>query len=178
MASFYNAETKEPIDTMYISSSGNGNIVLTGAPFSMRGDGAKVEVANGVGKAEKVTLLNPGPGESRWKFTGLKPNSTILATDSKNNILRQIPVKQISEAGSYTAINKRFHGRNMKVELDDHIDSVCFASDKDNEGISFVPKSVGELQAAITDTQLFHRDDKADFFGRKASSATIGEGYR
>jgi len=177
MASFYNFETKEPINTMYISSSGNGNVVLSAPTMGMRSD-SKVEVSNGVGKAEQVLLVNPGPGESRWKFTGLKPGSMIVATDSKNNILKQIPVKQISDAGSYAPINKRFHGRNMKVELDDHIDYVCYASDLDNEGISFHPKSIGDFKAAITDTQLFHRDDKADFFGKKASSATIGEGYR
>jgi len=177
MAHFYNAETTEPIDTMYIGSSGNANVVLSAPTLAMT-DTSKVEVANGPGTAEKTVLLNPNPGESRWKISGLKPNSSIVATDSSNRILKQIPVKQISDAGSYAAINKRFHGRNMKVELDDHIDYVCFASDLENEGISFRPKSVGELTAAITDTQLFHRDDKADFFGKKASSATIGEGYR
>ena len=32
MATFYNAETSEPISVMYISSSGNGNVVLSVAP--------------------------------------------------------------------------------------------------------------------------------------------------
>ena len=177
MAHFYNAETSEPVDTMYIGSSGNANVVLS-APSMAMNNTTKVEVANGPGKAEKTVLLNPRLGESRWKITGLRPGASIVATDASNLILKQIPVKSISDAGSYPAINKRFHGRNMRVELDDFIDYVCHASDLDNEGISFHPKSVGELQAAITDTQLFHRDDKADFFGRKASSATIGEGYR
>jgi hypothetical protein len=177
MAYFYNAETKEPLDTMYIVSSGNGNIVLSAPSLSMNST-SKVEVANGPGTAERTIHTDPNPGETRWKFSGLKPGSSIVATDNNDRILKQIPVKQISDAGSYAPINKRFHGRNMKVELDDHIDYVCYASDLDNEGISFHPKSVGDLQAAITDTQLFHRDDKADFFGRKASSATIGEGYR
>ncbi len=183
MASFYNAETREPIRTMYVSSSGNGNVVLSA--FIPPSTGIMslparpyVVVANGQGVATPDVGRNPKPSEYRWKFTGLTPGSSIVALDSKNNILAQIPVKRLDEAGSYKSIMKRFNSRGMKVDLDSQVDYVCYASDVLGEGISFRPKSVGEFKTAITDTQLFHRDDRADFFGAKAASATIGEGYR
>ena len=73
---------------------------------------------------------------------------------------------------------KRFNSRGMNIDLDSHIDYICYASDILGEGISFHPKNSAEFKTAITDTQLFHRDDRSDFFGNKAASATIGEGYR
>ena len=138
----------------------------------------EVIVANGQGAAKPALLLNARTGEYRWKFTGLTPGASIVALDGRSNILGQIPVKRLDEAGSYKWIMKRFNSRGMKIDLDSHIDYVCYASDILGEGIHFRPKSVGEFQTAITDTQLFHRDDRSDFFGKKAASATIGEGYR
>ena len=178
MASFYNAETNEPITTMYISSSGNGNVVLRSPPSGMSMRPPEVLVANGKGTATADPGLNPKPGEYRWKFAGLTVGSSIVALDGKRNILAQIPVKRLDGAGSYQPIMERFNSRGMKIDLDSHIDYVCYASDILGEGISFRPKSAALFQAAITDTQLFHRDDRSDFFGAKAASATIGEGYR
>lgn len=66
----------------------------------------------------------------------------------------------------------------MKIDLDSHIDYVCYASEIVGEGIAFRPKSAGEFKTAITDTQLFHHDDRSDHFGKLAASATVGEGYR
>ncbi len=178
MASFYNAETSEPISVMYISSSGNGNVVLRSPPVGMSMRKPEVIVANGQGTAEPALLLNATTGDYRWKFTKLTPGASIVALDSQRKILRQIPVKRLDEAGAYPWIMKRFNSRGMKIDLDSHIDYVCYASEILGEGISFRPKSVAEFKTAITDTQLFHRDDRSDFFGKKAASATIGEGYR
>lgn len=178
MSSFYNAETSEPITVMYISSSGNGNVVLRSPSVGLSMRKPEVIVANGQGAAEPALLLNAPAGDYRWKFTGLTPGASIVALDSRKNILRQIPVKRLDEAGSYKWIMKRFNARGMKIDLDSHIDYVCYASDILGEGISFRPKSAAELKTAIIDTQLFHHDDRSDFFGKKAASATIGEGYR
>ena len=137
-----------------------------------------VVVANGKGVATADTALDPKRGEYRWKFIGLEVGSSIVALDSKNNILAQIPVKRLDDAKSYKPIMVRFNSRGMKIDLDSHIDYVCYASDILGEGISFRPKSAAEFKTAITDAQLFHHDDRSDFFGKKAASATIGEGYR
>lgn len=183
MANFYNAETNEPISVMYISSSGKGDVVLRAPsppPTSILQLPARpvVVVANGKGVATPNSALNPRPGEFRWKFAGLTVGSSILALDSKNNVLANIPVRRLDDAGSYKWIMKRFNSRGMKIDLDSHIDYVCYASDVLGEGISFRPKSATDFKTAITDTRLFHHDDRSDFFGEKAASATIGEGYR
>lgn len=178
MASFYNAETSEPIKVMYVSSSGNGNVVLRAPRGTLTMRDPEVVVANGYGKAEKDVILGAPKGDYRWKFTGLKPGMSIVALDSESKILAQIPVRAINDAGSYKSIVKRFNSRGMKIDLDSHIDYVCYASDVLGEGISFRPKSKAEFKIAITDAQLFHPDDRSDFFGAKAASATIGDGYR
>ena len=178
MASFYNAETSEPVSVMYIASSRNGNVVLRAPPTGMSMRKPAVVVANGKGIAEADPALNPMPGDYRWKFTGLTDGSSIVALDSNSNILVQIPVKRLDAAGSYKWIMKRFNSRGMKIDLDSHVDYVCYASDILGEGISFRPKNATDFKTAITDTQLFHHDDRSDFFGKKAASATIGEGYR
>lgn len=178
MASFYNAETSEPIKAMYVSSSGNGNVVVRSPLVGMSMRKPEVIVANGQGAAEPTLLLNAKAGDYRWKFKGLTPGASIVVLDSKKNILGQIPVKRLDEAGSYKWIMKRFNSRGMKIDLDSYIDYVCYASDILGEGISFRPKNYAEFKTDITDTQLFHHDDRSDFFGKKAASATIGEGYR
>jgi hypothetical protein len=178
MASFYNAETSEPISVLYVSSSGNGNVVLRSPPAGLGMRKPEVIVSGCQGTAEPALLLNAPTGDSRWRFTGLKPGASIVARDSKSNILAEIPVKRLDKAGSYKWIMTRFNSRGMKIDLDCHIDYVCYASDILGEGISFRPKSAAEFKTAITDTQLFHHDDRSDFFGKKAASATIGEGYR
>jgi hypothetical protein len=182
MPGFYNAETREPIRTMYISSSGNANVVLSSFSPSKSmmslPQRPYVVVSNGKGVATPDLGRNPKPWEYRWKFSGLTPGSSITALVGKDEILAEIPVKSIADAGSYKPIMKRFNSRGMEVDLDKHIDYVCYASDILGEGISFRPKNAAEFKSAITDTQLFHRDDRADFFGKKAASATIGEGYR
>lgn len=183
MASFFNAETSEPVSVMYIASSGNGNVVLR-APSPPTSSMLSlplrpvVVVANGKGVATPDSALNPKPGEFRWKFTGLTVGSSIVALDGKNKVLADIPVKRLDHAGSYKWIMKRFNSRGMKIDLDSHIDYVCYASDVLGEGIAFRPKSATDFKTAITDTRLFHHDDRSDFFGKKAASATIGEGYR
>lgn len=178
MTSFYNAETSEPIKVMYISSSGNGNVVVRSPPVGMSMRKPEVIVANGQGVAEPALRLNAPTGDYRWSFKGLTPGASIVVLDSKSNILGQIPVKRLDEAGSYKWIMKRFNSRGMKIDLDSYIDYVCYASDILGEGISFRPKNYAEFKTDITDTQLFHHDDRSDFFGKKAASATIGEGYR
>src|SRR5215468_1723804 len=174
MTNFYNLETNEPITTMYIGSSRNGNIVLrhpTG--LSMR---APHLLVDGRGVATPVAMA--GRDVSRWSFTDLAVGSSIRAVDGSGNTLAQIPVKSFTEAKSFTPISERLNGRGMKIDLDSYIDYVCYASDILGEGISFRPKDHGLFQSDIIDTQLFHRDDRSDFFGKKAASATIGEGYR
>jgi hypothetical protein len=114
----------------------------------------------------------------RWNVTDLAPGSSIVAVDGSKQILAQIPVKRFTEAKSYSPINERLNGRGMKIDLDSHIDYICYASDTLGEGIFFRPKSVGEFSTAITDTQFFHHDNRSDPFGRMAASATTGEGYR
>jgi hypothetical protein len=176
MASFFNLETKEPITTLYIGSSRKGNICLrhVGGLTSMRAP--RVIVANGPGVATPMAMA--GKDVSRWAFTDLAPGSSIVAIDGNDKILAQIPVKMFMDAGSYKPINERLNGRGMKINLDDYIDYICYASDILGEGIYFHPKSAGEFQAAVTDTQLFHHDDRSDPFGHMAASATVGEGYR
>ena len=178
MASFYNAETSEPISVMYISSSGNGNVVLRAPPTGMNMRKPEVIVANGLGLPEPDTRDGAPTGDDRWKFTGLTVGAEIVALDSKSNILKKIPVKRIDEAGSYKWIRERFNSRGMKIDLDSHIDYVCYASDILGEGISFHPKSETNFKTDITDTQLFHHDDRSAFFGKEAASSTIGECYR
>lgn len=179
MASFYNLETSEPVTTMYVGSSRKGNVVLKAqslAGLSMRPP--EVVVANGPGIAKAEPALNPRPGESRWTFTGITDGSSIVALDSKSKILAQIPVRNLNTLESYKSITRRFNARGMKIDLDSHIDYVCYASEILGEGIAFKPKSATEFKLAITDTQLFHHDDRSDPFGKAAASATIGEGYR
>ncbi len=56
MANFYNLETKEPITTLYISSSRKGNIVLRHHPTGMSMRPPEVLVANGPGVATPVAM--------------------------------------------------------------------------------------------------------------------------
>lgn len=179
MASFYNPETREPITTLYIGSNGKGNVALKGAPsksqMSIRGPEVLV---SGPGTVTRDKTLVANPGESRWSFTGLADASAIVATDGKDRILVQIPVKRVTTLASYKSINERFNKRGMKIDLDSHIDCVWYASEILGEGIAFRPKSAAEFKAAIVDTQLFHYDNRSDPFGKTAASATIGEGYR
>jgi hypothetical protein len=176
MASFYNLETNEPITTMYIGSSRKGNVALryTSSLISMRAP--QVSVANGPGTASQVAMV--GTGLSRWSFTNLTVGSSIVAKDGSGKILLQIPVRSFADAKSYAPISRRLNSRGMKIDLDDYIDYVCYASDVLGEGIYFRPKNAVDFKAAITDTQLFHHDDRSDPFGRMAASATVGEGYR
>ena len=183
MASFYNAETSEPVNVMYIGSSQKGNVVLKAAGGTGTGLMGlpwwpQVIVANGSGVATPDTAHNPGPGEFRWNFTGLSAGASVVAVDGQGAILAQIPVKRIDDCPSYRWISERFHGRGMNIDLDSHIDYVCYGSDIIGEGIAFRPKSAADFTQAILDTRLFHHDDRSDFFGKKAAAATIGEGYR
>lgn len=176
MASFYNLETNEPVTTLYIGSSRNGNVVLKfETSLSMMRE-PTVTVANGPGEAKPVAMA--GKGVSRWRFTNLVPGSSIVALDGNSKILAQIPVRSVRDVKSYAPINARLQGRNMRINLDEHIDYVCYASDTLGEGIYFRPKSVGLFQSAIVDAQMFHHDDRSDPFGHLAASATVGEGYR
>jgi hypothetical protein len=122
--------------------------------------------------------LNPRPDEYRWTFTGLTEGSSIVALDSQRRTLAQIPVHRLDSLESYKSITRRFKRRGMNIDLDSHIDYVCYASEIVGEGVAFRPKSATEFKIAITDTQLFHHDDRSDPFGKMAASATIGEGYR
>ncbi len=178
MANFYNYETKEPLKVLYISTSRKGNVILHSprVGFSMRSP--EIVVANGQGKAGPAVSIDPGRGDYRCEFTDLMPGTEIVALDGNSNVLAKLPVKHVSEAGSYKWINERFNNRGMKISLDSHIDYVCYASEILGEGISFRPKSAAQLTTDITDTQLFHHDDRSDFFGKEAASSTIGEGYR
>lgn len=177
MASFYNAETSEPVSVMYIASSGKGNVVLK-APAGLGMRVPEVVVSNGRGVAKADPALNPKPGEYRWTFTGLTEGSSILALDSQSRILAQIPVRRLDSLESYKSITQRFNRRGMKIDLDSHIDYVCYASEIVGDGVAFRPKSATEFKLAITDTQLFHHDDRSDHFGKLAAAATVGEGYR
>jgi hypothetical protein len=180
MASFYNLETSEPVRVMYFTTSRKGAVVLKSAApgaFSMRS--TKVYVANGPGgTATAEPSLDPARGETWWKFTGLAEGQNIVAADGDGKILAQIPVKPLSSLDSYKSIVRRFNSRGMKIDLDSHIEYVCYASEIVGEGVAFRPKSAAEFKAAITDTQLFHHDDRADPFGKVAAAATIGQGYR
>jgi|GEM_PF-5427203 len=162
MGRFYNAETKEPINVLYISSSGKANIMYSsGFGFNMRR--TEVLVANGPGTVESDSLEGAPPGDYRYSIKGLKPGSSLVALDSSGNPAKQIPVKAINEVKSFAPISERFQARGMKIDLDSHIDYVCYASDILGEGISFRPKSAAELTTAITDSQVFHHDDRSDF---------------
>ena len=179
MAHFYNAQTSEPISTMYIASSGKGSLVLkapSSSTLSMRQP--SVTVQNGPGKAQATPALNPKPGEYWWDFTGLTAGSSIVAIDGHNKVLAKIPVARVSDLPSFQSINRRFNRRGMKIDLDSHIDYVCYASKIVGEGIAFRPKSATNFEMAIKDTQLFHHDDRSDHFGKIAALATTGEGYR
>lgn len=183
MASFYNLETSEPLTRMYISSSRKGRAVLkasgrTGDSMMSMPLRPEVVVANGPGIAKPESALNPKSGEFYWSFTGLTPGSSIIALDGKSNKLAELPVRAINDNQSYKEISKRFNKRGMKIDLDSHIDYVCYASEIVGEGIAFRPKSGAEFKFAITDAQLFHHDDRSDHFGKMAASATIGDGYR
>ncbi len=183
MVSFYNAETSEPVSVMYISSSRNGNVVVKAPGTTGTGPMSlplrpQIVVSNGPGVAKPDVGRDPKSGEYRWTFSNLTDGSSILAIDGKSNILAQIPVKQIDACKSYKWIDQRFNSRGMKIDLDSHIDYVCYGSDIIGEGIAFRPKNATELTIAIKDAQLFHHDDRSDFFGKEAASATIGEGYR
>jgi hypothetical protein len=174
MANFYNLETNETINTMYISSSRKGNIVLRHPlGMSMR---APTVFVKGTGVAEPVAMV--GKDVTRWSFTDLAVGSSIVAKDGNDRILAQIPVRSFADAKSFKPISERLNGRGMKIDLDNHIDYICYASDILGEGIFFRPKNAAEFKAAITDTRFFHHDDRSDPFGRMAASATIGEGYR
>ena len=179
MASFYNLETSEPVRVMYFTSSRKGAVVLkSAAPGAMSMRKAQVLVANGPGTATAEPTFDPARGETWWTFTGLTEGSSIVAVDGDSKILAQIPVKPLAGLDSYKSIVKRFNARGMKIDLDSHIDYVCYASEIVGEGVAFRPKTAAEFKAAITDTQLFHHDDRADPFGKVAAAATIGQGYR
>ena len=92
-ASFYNAETSEPVDVLYVGSSGNGNVVLKepkAGALSMRRH--EVVVASGTGAAKLYIVSSTKTGESRWSFSGLTEGSMIHALDGENKILHGIPV--------------------------------------------------------------------------------------
>lgn len=183
MASFYNLETGEPLTAMYISSSRKGRAVLkapgwTGTSMMSMPRRPEVVVANGSGQATLESPLNPRAGEFYWTFTGLSPGASILALDSKSSVLAELRIRPLNDLATYKEISKRFNKRGMKIDLDSHIDYVCYASEIVGEGVAFRPKSAADFKAAITDTQLFHHDDRSDHFGKLAASATIGEGYR
>jgi hypothetical protein len=183
MTAFYNAETKEPIKVMYVASSGNGNAVLkapgrVGSGLMSMPRRPEVIVANGPGAAKPDVGRDPRPGEYRWKFTGLRPGSEIQVIDGAGNVLEKMQVRRLDTLDSYKEITRRFNRRGMSIDLDSHIDYVCYASEILGEGVAFRPKNAAEFKAAITDTQLFHHDDRSDPFGHMAASATIGEGYR
>jgi hypothetical protein len=182
MLSFYNVETNEPVKVMYISSSRKGYVVLKGAGSTGSSTMSipkrpEVTVANGPGKAVYDPALNPKHNEYRWVFTGLAEGSNIIVIDNMKQVL-SIPVQYVQRLDSYKAIDKRLNSRGMKVDLDKHIDYVCYGSKILGEGIAFRPKSAGEFQSALTDTQLFHHDNRSDPFGKVAAAATIGEGFR
>jgi hypothetical protein len=177
MASFYNLQTSEPVRVMYFTSSRKGAVMLKSAPaaLSMRRTQVRVD-GPGSGAAEQGVGL-PG-GETLWTFTGLAEGQNIVAVDGNGKTLAQIPVKPLNSLDSYKSIIRRFNSRGMKIDLDSHIEYVCYASEIVGEGVAFQPKSAAEFKAAITDTQLFHHDDRADPFGHTAAAATVGEGYR
>lgn len=181
MVSFYNVETKEPVNVMYFASSQKGAVVLkVGGPkpgmmsFRTR---PQVVVANG-GQCEPVSPLDPKPGEYYWKFTGLTRGSEIIALDGDSKQLAKIPCQPVSDLDSYKWVQARFSRRGMQIDLDQHIDYVCYGSKIGGEGIAFRPKNAAAFKQEIEDTQLFHHDDRSDPFGAAAASATIGEGYR
>ncbi len=182
MANFYNLETSQPLDTMYISSSRKGRVVLKAPPkantnvLSMRRP--EVTVANGGGTARFESAVNSKGGEYLWSFTGLAPGASILALDGQNNKLAEIRVKALNDHPAYKEISKRFNKRGMKIDLDSHIDYVCYAADLIGEGISFRPKKAVAFKEAITDTRLFHYDDPSDPIGKVAAHFTRGDGYR
>jgi hypothetical protein len=138
----------------------------------------KVLVANGPGVARPVAMA--ARDVSRWSFTDLTVDSSVVAIDGNNNILAQIPVRSFEDAKSFKPISERLNekGHENCYDLHRHIDYVCYASDALGEGIFFRPRNAAEFKAAITGTRLFHHDDRSDPFGRIAASATIGEGYR
>ena len=183
MASFYNLETNQPVSVMYISSSQKGSVVLR-APIPPKKSALEMPYSpdvtvRGHGFAKAEPFRNPTRGEFYWTFTGLADGSRIVATDRRNGaILAEIPVRSLSSCSSYYPIIKRFNKRGMKIDLDSHVDYVCYASDIIGEGIAFRPKNAARWKSAIADTQLFHHDDRSDHFGKLAASATIGEGYR
>lgn len=178
MVAFYNAETSEPVRILYIASSGNGNVVLKDVPRTALGMRLPQVVVEGPGTATADYGRNPKSGEYRWSFTGLTTQSSIRALDGKGNLLLGIPVKPAAELDSFKAIHRRFNRRGMKIDLDAHIDYVCYASPIAGEGVHFRPKSVAAFTEAIKDAQLFLHDNRADPVGKAAASATRGEGYR
>ena len=155
MAHFYNAETKEPLSTLYISSSRKADFVLS-APevpirhqpslMAMRKPKPSPEVtlrikAGGTGRIEKDFGRNPKTGD--YRLADLRPAARNRRRSARpyGRVIATIPVKIISDCGSYKPIMKRFNSRGMKVELDSHIAYVCYASDIVGEGISFVPRA-------------------------------------
>lgn len=182
MADFYNLETNEPVKVMYIGSNGKGAAVLRAPPGPSGGlmsfPRRPEVVAANAGKAEAWPAMNPKPGEYWWSFTGLNENSEIIALDGQNNQLAKLKVKRVQSLESFKAINRRFNRRGMKIDLDSHIDYVCYASEIVGEGVAFRPRNATAFKEAITDSQLFHHDDRSDHFGKIAALATTGEGYR
>jgi hypothetical protein len=88
MASFYNLETNEPITTMYIGSSRNGNIVLR-HPTGMSMRAPKVIVANGAGVATPVAMA--GKTLSRWSFSELSVVQTSWRSTGATTSWRRSP---------------------------------------------------------------------------------------
>lgn len=178
---FFNAETKEPLDVMYVGSSRKGMVVVN-VPLRMLSDDRPPNVVvEGPGTVRAgAAFLSAGSDKYRdvWSFTDLDEGSHIYVRDGAGKKLGDLPVRRVMSLKSYQAINKRLNHRRIKIDLDDHIDYVCYASETAGEGIAFRPKDAETFERAVKASQAFHHDDRTDCFGRIAASFTTGEGYR
>ena len=88
-----------------------------------------------------------------------------------------IPLMKYTIRPVYIRISRRFSER-YQIRLSDHIDSMSHVSDRNQEGITFVPTDAQRFIKALEASRAFHHDNRGDFVGQVAASATTGEGYR
>jgi hypothetical protein len=88
-----------------------------------------------------------------------------------------IPLMEYAVKPVYAKISDRFI-KKYNIHLGNHVDSMSHVSNREQEGITFVPRDDQRLIAALKSTGAFHHDDRAHLVGQLAAAATAGEGYR
>lgn len=172
MLQFINSNNRRPEFILRIGSNGKARVLISGARHDHP---VTVKIVQGKGKAVK--------GDQRyaplllWHLSELDEHSVIEAQSDYDDPV-ELNVAMCNGTTSYDKITARLSARLIGINLDDHIDEVLELSPVLGEGIYFRPVSKKAFEDALINSKMFHHDDRTNFWGSTAASATVGEGYR